>query len=420
MSAAAGSAAAQTQAAPISLDLKAAIELAKKNDGDYQAFVTAAALAHQDRRQARAALLPTLSYLNEYLYTQSNGIGGVIFIANNAVHEYTSQGNVHEAISFASRGAYYQQVANEAAARARQEIATRGLVATVTQYYYAAVTAERKVANSAMSLRESRQFVSITTNQEKGGEVAHADVVKAQITEQQRERDLQEMTLAAEKAKIALAVILFPDFNQDFTLVDDLDQAPALASFDDVRLQASRNNPTIGAAEASLKAETYGLSSARGAYLPSFSIDYFYGIDASAFAVTGPFGENNVGSSVLAAINIPVWNWKATASRVEQARLRQTQAKRELNMAQRELVANLQAYYREAETAHAQIDSLRHSVNLATESVRLTVLRYQAGEATALEVTDAQTTLALARDAFDDGLNRYRVALAALQTLTGM
>jgi outer membrane protein TolC len=47
------------------------------------------------------------------------------------------------------------------------------------------------------------------------------------------------------------------------------------------------------------------------------------------------------------------------------------------------------------------------------------MLRYQAGEATVLEVVDAQTTLLQARNAFDDGLVRYRMALAALQTLTG-
>jgi outer membrane protein TolC len=51
--------------------------------------------------------------------------------------------------------------------------------------------------------------------------------------------------------------------------------------------------------------------------------------------------------------------------------------------------------------------------------LRLTLLRYQAGEATALEVVDAQTTLNQARNAYDDGLARYRIAIAALQTLTG-
>jgi outer membrane protein TolC len=63
--------------------------------------------------------------------------------------------------------------------------------------------------------------------------------------------------------------------------------------------------------------------------------------------------------------------------------------------------------------------SLKQSLDLSDESLRLTVLRYQAGEVTVLEVVDAQTTLVQARNAYDDGLARYRLALAALQTLTG-
>jgi outer membrane protein TolC len=49
----------------------------------------------------------------------------------------------------------------------------------------------------------------------------------------------------------------------------------------------------------------------------------------------------------------------------------------------------------------------------------LTVLRYEGGEATALEVVDAQSTLAQARNAYDDGLARYRIAVAELDTLSG-
>ena len=54
------------------------------------------------------------------------------------------------------------------------------------------------------------------------------------------------------------------------------------------------------------------------------------------------------------------------------------------------------------------------------ESLRLTVLRYQAGEVSVLEVVDAQGTLAQARNALTDGLIRYRVALAGLQSVTGV
>ena len=51
--------------------------------------------------------------------------------------------------------------------------------------------------------------------------------------------------------------------------------------------------------------------------------------------------------------------------------------------------------------------------------MRLTTLRYQAGEATVLEVVDAQNTLTQARNAHDDGQARFRIAVANLQTLTG-
>ena len=58
-------------------------------------------------------------------------------------------------------------------------------------------------------------------------------------------------------------------------------------------------------------------------------------------------------------------------------------------------------------------------MGVQSESLRLTTLRYQAGESTVLEVVDAQNTLTQARNAYADGQVRYRVAIATLQTLTG-
>jgi outer membrane protein TolC len=114
-----------------------------------------------------------------------------------------------------------------------------------------------------------------------------------------------------------------------------------------------------------------------------------------------------------------VWDWGANRSKLRQARLRVQQARVDLSFTQRQLLANLNAFYQEAEAAGSQLDSLRRSLDLSAESLRLTLLRYQAGEVTVLEVADAQTTLVLARNAYDDGLVRYSVALAGLQTLTG-
>ena len=137
------------------------------------------------------------------------------------------------------------------------------------------------------------------------------------------------------------------------------------------------------------------------------------------FSNRGPDDRQNLGSVVQATVNVPVWNWGATQSKVRQARLQQQQAQLDLTTAQRQLLATLDSSYLEAQAAQAQLASLRSSMDLSEENLRLTLLRYQAGESTALEVVDAQTTLLQARNAYDDGLSRYRLALAGLQVLTG-
>jgi outer membrane protein TolC len=135
-----------------------------------------------------------------------------------------------------------------------------------------------------------------------------------------------------------------------------------------------------------------------------------------------PTGErfSNLGYSWLATLNIPIWNWGTTQSKIKQAELKRDQAKREFSLAQRKLIAEIQSLYAEASTALSELEDLRRSGELAAEALRLVNLRYQNGEATVLEVVDAQTTFATANSAYQDGALRYRVALASLQTLTGI
>ena len=104
---------------------------------------------------------------------------------------------------------------------------------------------------------------------------------------------------------------------------------------------------------------------------------------------------------------------------MKQSELRIQQARNDLTLTQRQLLADLNEYYLEARVASAQIATLRRSLDLANEALRLTMLRYQAGEGSVLEVVDAQTTVVAARNAFEDGMVRYRLAVADLQTLTG-
>jgi outer membrane protein TolC len=321
-------------------------------------------------------------------------------------------------LSYTNVADLWRAQALEAVARAKAEVALRGLVVTVVQSYYGLLAAQRKYASAQQAATEAERFLNISQKLEQGGEVAHSDVIKAQIQFQDRQRDLREAQLAMDKSRLALAVLLFPNFNQNFTIVDDLDLAPPLQSFDEFEKAAQTRNPDVRAASAAFNAARFEVSSAVAGYFPSVTLDYFYGIDATHFA-THTDGFRNLGYEAAATINLPIWNWGATRSKVVQADLRRKQAQRELSLAQRKLLADMRGLYAEADAARSELELLKSSAELAAESLRLTTLRYQGGEATVLEVVDAQNTLTQARSAYSDGVVRYRAALASLQTLTG-
>jgi outer membrane protein TolC len=185
-------------------------------------------------------------------------------------------------------------------------------------------------------------------------------VVKAQLQQQQRDRDLAEALLGAQKSRLDLAVLLFADPRTDYTLSPGpIVPLPARA---DVDANAMRLNPELRQAMASLRVNTL---------------------------------------------------------QVRQSEILRDVAHTALTATQRRLVDQLDESYSEAATVHDALQSLEQSVQTATESLRLTRLRYTAGEATVLEVVDAENSLTAAEIAREDGTVRYQLAMTNLKLLTG-
>jgi outer membrane protein TolC len=420
---------------PATITLSDALARAKQYGGQIQSANLAVLLAKEDSSQTRAARLPTVNAFNQLIYTEGNGTPSGVFVGADGVHVYNEQAQVHEELLTVFRKAEIRRAAAaQAIASAKVEVASRGLNATVVQDYYAIAAAQRRLANAQTSLQEAQRFLSISTQLERGGEAAHADTIKALIQQQQRQRDAQDAEVAIEKAKIALGVLIFPNFTADFRIADDLEEAQLVPPVAEAQAKALATSPDVKVAKTSLESAALDIDVARYSYLPSLALDFFYGISANQFAANSAMAQDsgrstqpnytvdnrhNLGYQGQITLNIPVWNWGVTRSKIKQAEFKEAQAKVDLTIAERTLQANLAAAHAEARAAQAQLASLKSSMELSEQSLKLTILRYQAGEATALEVADAQSTLAQARNANDDGLVRYRVAMANLQILTG-
>jgi outer membrane protein len=421
--------AASNSSAPLTVTLKDALALAQANAPQVLAAISDQSVAHEDMRQARAAQRPSLSARSEYLGTE--GDGGAFpsgrFVTNDGVHVYREWAVVHEDFMASVTKTGVRRAAEaEALAKAKIEIAKRGLAATVAKAFYALLTSQRKYSTAQQGLDQAKQYLDISQTMERGGEVARSDVVKSQIQYATQEQAFRESKLTMDTARLDLAVILFRDFNLNFNVVDDLDTPAALPSMDDITAMAKRENPDLQAANSALRAAKLDVTIARQGYLPTLTADFVYGIEANALALHSTVAADplkgpmpNLGYFLTVSLNVPIWDWGTRASKVRQAGLKREQANVDLTVTQRTLLRNLQGYYLEAQAAREQIQSLRGLVDLAAESLRLTGLRYQAAEATILELVDAQTTLLQARNAYDDGLVRYRLTLMNLQTLTG-
>ena len=415
---------------PAAISLDDAIARARSNEPVFAAAVAASHNAALDRSIARSALLPSVEYHNQYLYTQplhtpaGTGVGSPAissaprFIANNTVHEYMSQGQVNETIGAQQINAVGRASAALAVATAELEVARRGLVASVAGLFYAASASGRKVSVAERAAGEAASLTTLTQQRETAREVAHADVVKAQLQQQQRDRDLTDARLEADRARLELAVLLFADPRTPYTLAVP-DAPPPVPARADVEAALAKHNPELASALASTHLADLNVFAARAAYLPELALNYTYGIDAAQFATKGTDGSRNLGYSASVTLDIPVWDWFATHDRVRQSEINRDVARTMLSNTQRKLIADLEEFYAEAVTAHDQLDSLNLSVTTAAESLRLTRLSYSAGETAILSVVDAENSLTAAELAREDGNVRLQTALANLQLLTG-
>jgi outer membrane protein TolC len=417
-------------ATSIEVTLEDALKRALAMSPSLRQAITNARIAAQKPTQSRGTNLPTVSSNSQFLYTEGNGTPVSRYIANNGVHEYIAQVDVHQALSVANVILYRQSVVSAALAKDQTEIARRGLMVAVVQGYASLVAAKRKYLMQQQATQVSQNFLKTTEQLESGGEVAHADVVKAQVQYDDSQVALEDAELARDTARAALAMMLFVNVNQKYDVVDDPAQELALPPYGDAEAQARHSNPTLDAAFKNEHLTSQAIAAARAEYLPTITFDYFYGIDANHFAVNTPSSPTidpelrgrpiqNLGYSALASITLPIWNWGATQSQVRSAEVLHHQAVLDRQFAQRKLIADLQQFYREAKTAQSEMEIRKSAAVNAEESAKLTLVQYKAGDATALEVVTAEDSLTLEQNAYADAQTRYATAIANLATLTG-
>jgi outer membrane protein TolC len=140
-----------TSPAPLRITLADAIARAQKLSPTLATALAQSRLAAGAATQARSAILPNVTGISQYLYTEGNGTLAARFIANNGVHEYIVQADVHQAISGPLLFQYRRAALLQAVANDQATLAGRGLLVAVVQAYSALYGAEGKLTTAQVT-----------------------------------------------------------------------------------------------------------------------------------------------------------------------------------------------------------------------------------------------------------------------------
>jgi outer membrane protein TolC len=192
---------------------------------------------------------------------------------------------------------------------------------------------------------------------------------------------------------------------------------PTVLEYQQFKPEDISHRPEFAQIDQQLRAARLDIKIARAERLPSLSYSINGGFDTDS--LKAPRLKEHTGASAAISLNIPIFDWGASKSREQQARLRVDIGENERTLALRGFSQQFYAARAQAVSAVARIDLAREAVDKAQENVTASIARYRAGEAQIVEVTDAQTMLVEQRAALYQAIFDYQTALARLRQSTG-
>lgn len=420
---------AQQPAAPPNLLTRdEAVRLALAQASAFQTAKYAELIAAEDVRQAKAAFLPRITVPSTLIYN-SPTLGMVApgtprsdrfsFISANAVAEYQALVGASGDIDLAGRlrAALRRSVALLEAARAGTEIARRTLIQAVDDAYYGLALATAKRRASELSLTAAQEFSRITDLMFNAGEVAQVDSIRARLQVASRRDELEQARVAEAVSAGGLRVLAGYDFANPIDVLDLTTAAPNVVEVDRFAASSISTRPELTQLDAERRAAQQEVKAARAERLPQFTYSINAGFDTNSVH-PDPLHDH---SGVLATVNltIPIFDWGASRSREQQARLRVQSFELERNLALRNLTSQFYVARTQAAAAAARYQFLSASVGDAERNVQSSIARYRGGEASFIEVSDAFSTLAAQRAALYQALFDYQSAKARLLQATG-
>ncbi|HEX8088514.1 MAG TPA: TolC family protein [Blastocatellia bacterium] len=412
------------QVTPLALD--EALRLASAQASNFQQARINELIAAEDVRQARLAFLPRVVSTFSHIYNSpalgphpSGAPREPSFISADAVTAYEALAGVTGDLDTSGRlrAALRRSGALLEAARAGTEVARRALAQGVNEAYFGLALAAARRRAAEQSLSAALEFEQVTKLLLDAGEVAEVDLTRARLQTATRRDESEQARSAESVAADSLRVFVGYDFIAPITTTELATTLPDTTELDRFTTATIAHRPEFTQFEAEQRAAEQEAKVARAERLPQVS--YFVNGGFDTDSLRPPPLKTHTGVLASVSVTVPIFDWGASRSREQQARLRARNAEAERTIALRAFAQQFYTARAQAVSAATRIRILQASVTDAERNAQTSIARYRGGEAPILEVTDAQTTLATLRASLFQALYDYQVARARLAQAAG-
>lgn len=407
-------------AAPV--DLMALWQQAQIEDGEYLAAKHRFLANQEGRIQARAELLPTLSFQYEYKETDQtiNDSDNTVYGSGSADYPTETMGITltQSIFDYGRWQRYSQSKASVSRAEAEFELAEQQLMLRLSESYFLVLERQDQLQTVQDEKAAMSKHLTYAEKKLRSGLGRRVDVEDAQaryLNALAKEVELQSRLM---DAKYALREVVGMVPSELVPLGDNVPlEAPAPASATEWVSLAVEYNLELQAKMFALQEAEKEVKALRSGHYPTLDLVYANRNTDTDGSIYG--GGSDVDTSELSLqLNVPIYAGGGVSSRVRQSLEKQSMAQEELKDQQRMVERSAHDAYYRITAAIVQIGALEQSVVAQERMLQSKSSGYRTGKNSILEVLDAQQDLSTARQAltkakYDYVLNILRLKYSA-------
>ena len=411
----------------LNLTLKNAVEIGLAADGNVRVMLALQAIdqAEARTRQARAAFFPTIDgAVSERNQTTNLRTFGFNFptVPGFSIPTYVGPFSVFDArvsaqqsvLDFSILRRYRAAQANLAVARLDSGSTRNQVSDQIARAYLACLRADAALESARSNVDLSDALVKLSNSQKNAGTGTGIEVTRSLV---QLSNDRTRLTIAQnERTRAALQLMktIGLDMEVELQFSDKLSPTPVDAGALEVSVDKAKKERAELKTQRQKEAAahlTYGAVQAER--LPTIGASGDYGSSGQEI------NNSRVTRSVGVSLKIPLFDGGRRAGRTSESFSQYEQERTRTRDLERQVELEVRLAYDSLNSARTEVETATEGVTLAESELAQARRRYEAGVTNSIEVTDAQTRLARARDTRVNALYDYNLARLDLATATG-